>query len=330
MERILAACLVQSDRWNEALWKLLFSPGLSLSSSDIVRPESRLRDFWSLLNSTLSNDRPSAVKKSKRWVGGATLLLAKTYNVSCPILRLHCHWPPPPTGTQLVLRTTPGSYWSAFLSVSEASAWARFGSTPTVSSDPRTLLQNKPTLHHFPTPFSVTISPKLAADIRLCTDLRAMWYRTQTTCAKSKWFSLGSCVRSLLKCSSLPLLAQFNHSWTFPDSSGSGKLLKNSFKSAAKSKGGVLAISSHAIGPWVSIFTLSSLKARADAHLRKIPWMCGPFWKSALSTALMAGGRVLFTTKRERETPKRRPLAFLKSFKVDLLKDSSCNLLYRL
>lgn len=38
-------------------------PGLSLSSSDMVSPESRLKDFWSLLNSTLSKERPSAEMK---------------------------------------------------------------------------------------------------------------------------------------------------------------------------------------------------------------------------------------------------------------------------
>lgn len=70
----------------------------------------------------------------------------------------------------------------------------------------------------------------------------------------------------------------------------------------------------------MSTLTLSSLRALADAHLLKIPWVWGPFWNSAFNKAFMAGGRVLLTINRVSGTPNNRPLAFLKSFKVDLLK----------
>lgn len=157
--------------------------------------------------------------------------------------------------------------------------------------------------------------PKLAADIKLNLARLAILYKTQTTLARSRWFSRGSKLKSLRRWSVLPLEAAVSHSWAFPVSNGSGRLRRKSLRRAARRSAGVLEISSQMTAPWVSTFSRSSRKARAEAHLRKIPWVWGPLWKRALRHARIAGGRALFVQRRERGTPNNLPVVFRNNFK---------------
>lgn len=164
--------------------------------------------------------------------------------------------------------------------------------------------------------------PKLAADIRLNLARLAMLYRTQTTLARRRWLSRGSRLSSLRRWSVRPLLATFNHSWGFPERSGSGRLRRKSLRRAPKSRAGVLEISSQTAAPCVSTFSRSSLSALAEAHLRKIPCVWGPLWKRALKQELIAGGRALFVHSRDKGTPNILPVVFRNNFKGVLGKNN--------
>jgi hypothetical protein len=164
--------------------------------------------------------------------------------------------------------------------------------------------------------------PKLAADIRLNLARLAMLYRTQTTLARRRWLSRGSRLSSLRRWSVRPLLATFNHSWGFPERSGSGRLRRKSLRRAPKSRAGVLEISSQTAAPCVSTFSRSSLSALAEAHLRKIPCVWGPLWKSARKQELIAGGRALFVHSRDKGTPNILPVVFRNNFKGVLGKNN--------
>lgn len=81
--------------------------------------------------------------------------------------------------------------------------------------------------------------------------------------------------------------------------------------------------------PCESIFSRSSLRPLAEAHRRKIPCVCGPFWNKTLSMASRIGGKVLFGQSLESGTPKKRLFTFRNSFRGVLEKISNYPKVYQ-
>lgn len=165
------------------------------------------------------------------------------------------------------------------------------------------------------TKFKISDLPKLLGDIKLYLALLATWCKTQTMCANNTWFSLGSRATNFLICSIRWDSAAASQSLTDgPLNNGFGKFLKKSFNNPARSKAGEERSSSQAPVPIWSMRSRSSLRALALAHLRKIPWVWGPLWKSPSSMAFRTGDSVPFGHIRDSGNPNILLVLLRKSF----------------